>query len=156
MASSAHRWPELTQGISTQFQRQHARLLSRHGMALRPARVLSYVLLQSEPVSVERIARALGISKSGASLAVKELEGLGEIERHWDVGSKRGLFTAAQNGTSSLMRFSEALMQLSDLLHSVSSITAAPATGRLRLRAKLMQRVQRAVKRDLARLCDER
>jgi DNA-binding transcriptional regulator GbsR (MarR family) len=74
-----------------------ARLLVPWGVPQTAARIHGYLLLSPEPVTLDRIAADLEVSKSGASVAARLLEKYGLAVRHSERGSKRALYEVAQN-----------------------------------------------------------
>jgi DNA-binding transcriptional regulator GbsR (MarR family) len=80
-----------------QFIEDIARLLVPWGVPQTAARIHGYLLLSAEPVSLDRIAADLEVSKSGASVAARLLEKYGLALRRSERGSKRALYAVSQN-----------------------------------------------------------
>jgi DNA-binding transcriptional regulator GbsR (MarR family) len=87
------------------FLDEFATLLAGWNMPTNAARVYGYLLLQSEPSSLDEIAAQLEISKSNACTAAKVLESAGHCRRVAQRGSKRVLYVAREDfGTPFLLR----------------------------------------------------
>jgi DNA-binding transcriptional regulator GbsR (MarR family) len=65
------------------------------GVPQAAARLYGYLLLFSEPVSLDRMTVDLGISKSSASVAARPLEKYRLALRHGERGSKRMRYEAS-------------------------------------------------------------
>ncbi len=74
-----------------------ARLLIPWGVPQTPARLYGYLLLCAEPVSLDRIAADLEVSKSSASVAARLLEMYTLVRRHGQRGSRRVLYEVSDN-----------------------------------------------------------
>ena len=79
------------------FVEDMARLLTPWGVPQTAARLYGYLLLRAEPVSLDRMAADLQISKSGASVAARLLEMYTMVRRHGQRGSRRVLYEASDN-----------------------------------------------------------
>jgi hypothetical protein len=79
------------------FVEDIARLLTPWGVPLTAARLYGYLLLCSEPVSLDQICADLEVSKSGASVAARLLEMFTMVRRHGQRGSRRILYEASDN-----------------------------------------------------------
>lgn len=71
--------------------------LSRYGVAATLGRVFALLLISDDPLSLDAIAAWLGASKSGTSVAARDLERLGLVRRHLTRGSRRILYEASDN-----------------------------------------------------------
>lgn len=95
------------------------RYLSQWGLSRTVGRIWGYLLLSSEPVSLDQIADDLQISKSGASVATRQLESYQFVRRSGERGSRRALYEVT-NLTDA--RFLDMVLasyrSLSDLLRS--------------------------------------
>ena len=67
---------------------------ARYGLALTVGRVFGLLLASDQPLSLDEIADQLGVSKSGASLAARDLERSGIVHRLGTAGSRRVLYEA--------------------------------------------------------------
>jgi hypothetical protein len=71
--------------------------LARYGVAPTIGRVFALLLISDTPLSLDDIAAWLPTSKSGTSVAARDLEGLGLVRRHLTRGSRRILYEAADD-----------------------------------------------------------
>ena len=67
---------------------------TRYGAAATVGRVFALLLTNDDPLSLDDIAAQLGISKSGTSVATRDLERLGLVHRQIVSGTRRILFEA--------------------------------------------------------------
>lgn len=88
------------------------------GLPRNTGRIYGYLLIQSEPASLAQVAAELGIARSGASVATRQLVQLGLARGTGQRGSKRLLYEA---------------------LHSLDAIFAARTTMLVDLLARLRQ-----------------
>jgi DNA-binding transcriptional regulator GbsR (MarR family) len=64
------------------------------GLSRTTGRVYAYLLLCLEPASLDQMAAELGMAKSGASVAARQLVGLGMVRGTGQRGSRRLLYEA--------------------------------------------------------------
>jgi DNA-binding transcriptional regulator GbsR (MarR family) len=64
------------------------------GVSRTTGRIWGYLLLQSNPVSLDQVSRDLGMAKSGASVATRQLVGFGLARVIGQRGSRRLLYEA--------------------------------------------------------------
>ncbi len=69
----------------------------RYGLTLTFGRVFGLLLLSDDPLSLDDLAAQLGVSKSGTSVAARDLERLGVARRLGTPGSRRVLYEANDN-----------------------------------------------------------
>jgi predicted transcriptional regulator len=72
-------------------------LLSRYGVAATLGRVFALLLINDDALSLDDIATWLGTSKSGTSVAARDLERLGLVRRRLTRGSRRILYEASDD-----------------------------------------------------------
>jgi DNA-binding transcriptional regulator GbsR (MarR family) len=72
-------------------------LYARYGVSITFGRLFGLLLVSDGPLSLDEIADDLGISKSGASVAARELERAGVIRRHGTPGSRRIAYEAVDD-----------------------------------------------------------
>jgi DNA-binding transcriptional regulator GbsR (MarR family) len=121
------------------------------------ARVMSYLLLQARPMSLDEIAEGMGISKAGAWGATKHLEQVNEIERFSESGTKRVLFAVAQDPAEAIRKYSRVLRKAGDLMREAASIADSPtAARRLRERSRLYLTVFEAIESAAAEFKPDR
>ena len=78
------------------FVDELGQLYARYGMSLTFGRTFGLLLITDDPLSLEQIAAQLGASKTGVSVATRELERLGLARRLGARGSKRVLYEASE------------------------------------------------------------
>jgi len=79
------------------FVDEIAALFAPWGLPPSSGRVYGYLMLCAEPVSVDQIAAALVMSRTGAWNAARVLERFGHVNRYGSPGSKRALYAASDN-----------------------------------------------------------
>lgn len=72
-----------------EFIEDMGHLMAGWGLARNVGRMYAYLLLRSEPVSLDEIAAELGIAKSGASVGARQLAGFGLARPRAERGSRR-------------------------------------------------------------------
>src|SRR5436305_1865052 len=72
------------------------RLYARHGLSIGFGRVFGLLLISDEPVGLDDIAGALGVSRTGAHVAARELETAG-VARRLAVPGRRRIFYEAND-----------------------------------------------------------
>jgi DNA-binding transcriptional regulator GbsR (MarR family) len=70
---------------------------TRYGAAATLGRVFALLLTGDEPLSLDDIAARLGISKSGTSVATRDLERMGLVRRQVSRGTRRILYEACDD-----------------------------------------------------------
>jgi DNA-binding transcriptional regulator GbsR (MarR family) len=110
-----------------------ARLLVPWGVPQMAARLYGYLLLSIEPVSLDRIAADMEMSKSSASVAARLLEQYTLARRHGERGSKRVLYDVSDNYESMLTEQNRLLEALAELLRAGAG-TVASGAARHRLK----------------------
>lgn len=104
-----------------------AQLLTPWEMPITAARLYAYLLLVSAPVTLDEFADALGISKSNASTAARDLEAMGIARRMTDRGSKRIRYEVTTDPGTALRRHAELLGQTAALIDSRKEQVASGA-----------------------------
>jgi DNA-binding transcriptional regulator GbsR (MarR family) len=97
------------------FTEDVAQLLVPWGVPQTAARLYGYLLLNPEPVTLDRITADLEISKSSASVAARLLEQYMLVRRLGERGSKRVLYEVSENYEGMLTaqnRLIEAMVEL--------------------------------------------
>jgi DNA-binding transcriptional regulator GbsR (MarR family) len=72
-------------------------LFARYGVTTTFGRVFALLLTSDDPLGIDDMAAWLGTSKSGTSVAARELERLGLVHRHLTPGSRRILYEASDD-----------------------------------------------------------
>jgi DNA-binding transcriptional regulator GbsR (MarR family) len=76
------------------FMDEVASLMAPWGWSRHVARIFAYLLIRETPATLDEISEHLGISKSIASVAARELEQYGNARRHSQPGTKQILYSA--------------------------------------------------------------
>jgi predicted transcriptional regulator len=111
------------------------RTYARYGLPTSVGRVFGLLLASNEPLSLDEIALTLGISKSGASVAARDLERVGGVHRLATPGSKRVLYEATDEMEST---FTGTFARVRDSLGAMSRSEARLGPGKAKRRMKLM------------------
>ncbi|MDE2596750.1 MAG: hypothetical protein KGL44_07735 [Sphingomonadales bacterium] len=128
-----------------------ALLLNQWGMPMAAARLYAYLHMRSEPVSLDRIAADLEISKSNACGAAKALESFGSARRLTERGSKRILYVAGDKPGESLRRQTELLGKMSALIFAKKdAVTSGAANDRLGRLAQFHHDLRQAMEVTIA------
>ena len=116
-----------------QFIDELAELLYPWGMQPGVARLYGLLLLQPEPVGLDDIVKALAISKSTASVTARQLERAKLVKRHAVRGSKRVLYSVANDNTATVTDQALMLGSFAALLEKAAIATDSnPVAARLR------------------------
>lgn len=111
---------------------------ARYGLALTVGRVFGLLLASDGALSLDEIATELQVSKSGASMAARELERSGIARRLGTSGSRRVLYEAAGSMEESFdATFARIRQGLDLILRSEPLLPAGPALERMRLMREL-------------------
>jgi predicted transcriptional regulator len=78
----------------TAFVEDMGQLMSSWGIARNTGRIYAYLLLQRDPAGLDDIVDALGLAKSGASVATRHLSQLGLTRSSGQPGTRRVLYEA--------------------------------------------------------------
>jgi DNA-binding transcriptional regulator GbsR (MarR family) len=113
-------------------------LYGKYGLALSIGRVFGLLLASEGPLSLDEIAETLGISKSGASVAARDLERVGVVRRLGTPGSKRVLYEATDEMEST---FTGTFARVRDSLNAMKRAESLLGPGRAKRRMKEMVEV---------------
>jgi DNA-binding transcriptional regulator GbsR (MarR family) len=72
-------------------------VFSRYGVTTTFGRVFALLMVSEQPLSLDDIAGRLGVSKTGASVAARDIERIGLARRLHTPGSRRVLFVQDDN-----------------------------------------------------------
>ena len=114
------------------------RLYARHGLALSVGRVFGLLLASNQALSLDEIAETLGISKSGASVAARDLERIGIVNRLGTPGSKRVLYEATDQMEST---FTGTFARVNDALQAMHRAESRLGGGKAKKRMRQMVEV---------------
>ena len=112
-------------------------LMQPWGMTAAVSRLYGYLLLQAEPASLDRMCEQLGISKSTASVAARQLEVSKLVRRHSERGSKHDLYSITEGGLAAIHAQVTMLGELGDLMQRNLGTTNSDAA------AKRMEKISR-------------
>ena len=112
-----------------EFIDELAELLVPWGVPATAGRLYGYLMLNEEPVTLEQIAEALGMSKAGAWNAARFLEQSGNARRLTERGSKRIFFRIADEMAPCML---DRLQALGDVGRLIRKSGLAVATGNVR------------------------
>jgi hypothetical protein len=130
-----------------------AALLAPWGMAPSQARTYGYLLLHQEPVTLDRIAADLQMSKVGAWKAARSLEAFGHICRYGEPGSKRALYGPTDRFETPLAKQSALLGALGAVMQDgATTVTSGGAATRLRAMARFYLATRAAIEQAIADL----
>src|SRR2546429_1758555 len=113
-------------------------LYGKYGLALSIGRVFGLLLASEGPLSLDEIAETLGISKSGASVAARDLERVGVVRRLGTPGSKRVLYEATDEMEPT---FTGPFARVRDSLSAMQRAESLLRPGRAKRRMKEMVEV---------------
>lgn len=117
------------------------------GLARTTGRIYAYLLLQAEPVGLERMAADLGIAKSGASVGARQLLAFGMARAIGERGSRRVRYEAL---TSLEAIVAARDGQVRDLVERLRQGAAAAPSGPGRQRLADMAEMTAAVRKEIA------
>jgi DNA-binding MarR family transcriptional regulator len=73
-----------------------AELAALAGFGRTPAQIYALLLMSEEPLSLDDMAGALGLSKASVSVSVRELAGHGAVRKVWGRATRRDLWEAEE------------------------------------------------------------
>ncbi len=111
------------------------RTYAKYGLALSVGRVFGLLLASNEPLSLDEIAETLDISKSGASVAAREMELVGVVRRLGTPGSRRVLYEATDEMEST---FNATFARVRDSLNAMNRAESLLGPGTAKRRMKEM------------------
>jgi len=126
------------EGTRLQTAEDIGRAYARYGLTLSVGRVFGLLLASVEPLRLDQIAQPLGISKSGASVAARDLERIGVVHRLATPGSKRVLYQATDEMAST---FDGTITRVRDSLGVMSRAEAKLGPGKAKRRMREMVEV---------------
>jgi DNA-binding transcriptional regulator GbsR (MarR family) len=104
----------------------------RYGAAATVGRVFALLLTSNDPLSLDDIADWLGTSKSGTSVAARDLERLGLVRRQLTRGSRRILYEASDDMAAIFdAQFARIREQRGLFAQAEPLVKSAPAAQRL-------------------------
>jgi DNA-binding transcriptional regulator GbsR (MarR family) len=129
------------------FVDEVATLFAPWGLPPSSGRVYGYLLLCEEPVSVDQIAAALLMSRTGAWNSARILERFGHISRYGAPGSKRALYAASDNFAVPFLEQAALIEKVGNLMQTcASTIANKQAARRLENKARFWLSIRDAVR----------
>lgn len=114
-----------------EFIEDVARQLIPWGVPAAAARLYGYLLLATEPVTLDQIAEDLQVARSTAFVAARLLEQYMLARRIGQRGTKRVLYEASDNYEAMLVAQNRMLESLAEIFDRGSGVAQAPARERL-------------------------
>jgi DNA-binding transcriptional regulator GbsR (MarR family) len=127
------------------FIEEMAGLLMPWGVPQTAARLYGYLLLNPDPVSLDRITSDLEISKSSASVAARLLESYTLARRRSERGTKRALYEASDSYERMLTEQNRLLDAMARLLRDNVDTAGARAGERLQEMADFYRVIREAM-----------
>ena len=126
------------------------------GMQPGTATLYAYLLLCDEPVSLDAIAKVLGMAKSTASVGARALEQFGLARRHSEPGSKRLRYSASEGFSGFLVAQAHLLDEIGRMAGSRADAVASGQTHRrLRYLGSFYRKMAATITGRIAELQDE-
>jgi DNA-binding transcriptional ArsR family regulator len=127
-----------------------ARLVIPMGMPPIAARMQGYIMLSPEPLTLDELVAALGVSKSSASVAARLLERYGVVRCYTERGTKRVRYGVAELCAGFLAEQARFIGSMAGLLQDRAAAEAGAGTAkRLRDMAAFYARVHEALESAL-------
>lgn len=127
------------------FMDEMVTLMEPWGWSRTIARVFAYLLVRERPATLDEIAADLGIAKSNASMATRELVDYGNAVRLRQPGTKQLLFDAPSAQTGPFARRSEMLIHMANLLDAQRKGMGRAAVQRLGRQAEFLRAMGEAI-----------
>lgn len=129
-----------------------ATLLAPWGMPQTTGRVYGYLLLQTEPVSLDQIVEALELSKSTASVSARQLVDSKLTKRHGVRSSKRILFSASDKYDELYAAHCALLGEIGALMkNAADEVATGSASRRLRNMSRFLIQIRKTIEGVLPR-----
>ncbi|MEJ6008371.1 transcriptional regulator [Novosphingobium aquae] len=127
------------------FMDEMVTLMEPWGWSRTIARIFAYLLVRERPATLDEIAADLGIAKSNASMATRELVDYGNAVRLRQPGTKQLLFDAPSAQTGPFARRSEMLIHMANLLEAQREGMGNAAVERLSRQAEFLRAMGEAI-----------
>ncbi len=109
-------------------------VMVRWGLPRTTGRIYAYLLLRREPASLDEIARDLRVAKSGASVATRQLVGMGLARSYGEPGTRRLCYDALYDLEAIIAARTAQTLALFDRLREGADV-ATDATVKRKLKA---------------------
>ncbi|MFM5907939.1 MAG: GbsR/MarR family transcriptional regulator [Novosphingobium sp.] len=120
-------------------------LMAPWGWSRTLARVFAYLLVRETPATLDEIAADLGIAKSNASMATRELVDYGNAVRLRQPGTKQLLFDAPSAQTGPFALRSAMLIKMAGLLEAQCGEVGDAAQQRLSRQSAFLRAMGEAI-----------
>ena len=121
-------------------------LLGPWGMPQTTGRVYGYLLLQTEPVSLDQIAEELHLSKSTTSVSARQLVDSRLAKRHGVRSSKRILFSATDKYDELYAAHCVLLGEISTLMkNAADDVAVGSASRRLKDMSRFLIQIRKTI-----------
>lgn len=131
---------------STQrFMDEMVALMEPWGWSRTVARTFAYLMVRESPATLDEIAEDLGIAKSNASMATRELVDYGNAVRLRQPGTKQLLFDAPSAQTGPFAMRSAMLCRMADLLEVQRKGMGGASSARLSRQADFLRAMGEAI-----------
>lgn len=131
---------------STQrFMDEMVGLMEPWGWSRTVARTFAYLMVRETPATLDEIAEDLGIAKSNASMATRELVDYGNAVRLRQPGTKQLLFDAPSSQTGPFAMRSAMLFRMAELLDGQRQGMGKSADKRLSRQAEFLRAMGQAI-----------
>ncbi|MFM6931541.1 MAG: GbsR/MarR family transcriptional regulator [Novosphingobium sp.] len=135
-----------SRSASTQrFMDEMVGLMEPWGWSRTVARTFAYLMVRETPATLDEIAADLGIAKSNASMATRELVDYGNAVRIRQPGTKQLLFDAPSAQTGPFAMRSAMLCRMADLLGEQREGMGEAAVRRLSRQADFLRAMGEAI-----------
>lgn len=122
------------------FVEDMGRYMVGWGVSRSTGRIYAYLLLRTEPASLDEIATELGMAKSGVSVAARQLVQFGLARSIGERGSRRLLYEALHSVDAVLAaRNAQVVDLLNRLRQGAAAAPAGPGRRRLQEMAETLQ-----------------
>ena len=136
-----------------QFVEDMGQLMVGWGLPRTTGRIYGYLLLQERPVTLDQMSAELEVAKSGVSVAVRQLLGLGLARGSGQRGSRRLLYEALFDLDAILAaRNAQMLAFIDRLQQGTRAAASAPARQRIAGMAEAVQDCMDAINATLGRV----
>ena len=112
------------------FVEDMGQLMVGWGLSRTTGRVYAYLLLRPDPASLDEISADLGVAKSGASVATRQLIGFGMARTFGEGGTRRLRYDALYELDAIIAARSAQTLAFFQRLHEGAKVASTPAVKR--------------------------
>lgn len=121
----------MTRDAAEEFISSLGSLMERWGLPQATGRLLGYLLLRNEPADLDTMVSDLGTSKSGMSVAARQLEAWALVRRTSQPGSRRVCYEVVSGMEQLLVANNLQIKKFSDTLREGSRAAEGKSAERL-------------------------